>query len=185
MKPWIKFIAKYLLVFLVAFAIFNYGAQFSTRASLVLAAVVLWVFDITRTSILGSKGARFVPHHITIRTFWHLIFADLGIPCADAEWKRIWSTVNAKPAHEYDLLRNWITFTLLERSPDGEKTIVWSDNHHSFASDADIEEEFPAIVFVYKTKTVSVEPERGHSEWGVDRVLRFRVIVNGEWKAMI
>ena len=104
-----------LLLFL--WALFYWGADFSLRASFVIAFVIgslgtLWIYDAPPE----RQTKEFRPYYVRIEPEWHRILTDYELISTNEEWAKIRDEViYANTDARYNVLREGLTFTVLSR----------------------------------------------------------------------
>jgi hypothetical protein len=134
----LKNVGTFLLGFLVLWSVLYLLANFSMRQSVALALL-------TQYAVYGFGAMTprpdivFVPHRILIRPIWHRILLDLELTATDAEYDSLCQTFNSLPHEQYNVFRDGVCFTVLDSEQFGQRTLIYSDDHHTFVSEVDFE----------------------------------------------
>ena len=133
-----KTIGKYLLGFSGLWIGLYLLAGFSMRQStaiVLLAGVVGYAFWAANS----RPDIVFVPHAIRVQPRWDRILLDLGLVATTAEYDHLREPFDALPPDRYNVFRDGMWFTVLKSEQFGPRTLVYSNDFHTFVSEVDFE----------------------------------------------
>jgi hypothetical protein len=135
---WWSKLGKHTLAFAGLWIALYTLAGFSVRqttAIVVIAGVfeyALWVAKL-RPSIL------LVPHRIHIQPRWFAILSDLELIATPEEYDQLHESFSSLPPGQYNVFRDGVCFTVLTSKHFGQRTLVYSNDFHTFVSEVDFE----------------------------------------------
>ena len=123
------------------YLILAYIADFSTRQSIILAVLIAWLaLCIVVTYALLKPARRFSPHYVRVDPNWYDLLNDFKLINAIDAWPAVRKFSEELPANEYSVVRSGVCFTVVQQSEDFERTLIYSNNHRTFVSEVDLEE---------------------------------------------
>jgi hypothetical protein len=111
-------------------------AGFSVRQSaaiVVLAGALEYAFWVANR----GPGILFVPHRIHFQPRWFEILSDLELIATPEEYDKLHERSSSVPPEQYNVFRDGVCFTVLESKEFGQRTLVYSNDFHTFVSDVD------------------------------------------------
>ncbi len=141
---WIKATSVYAFAAGFFYLILAYIGIFSTRQSVVMALLI--VLLVWRIDTRASKPARrFSPYYLRVHANWYDLLIDFKLIGKPEDWQAIQKTFEGLPSTEYSVLRDGICFTVAHQSEDFKRTMIYSNNHRTFVSEVDFEEDMDPI----------------------------------------
>jgi len=141
---WAQSAAAFLFTAGLAFLLCDYIADFPLRQSVVLALVIAGLVHAVRHNA-KQPLLRFSPYNVFIRPTWSQILIDYHLIAKPEDWQLIEHSLKKLPLDERSALRYGIHFTIVHQSDDFERTLIYWNHDHSFASEIDFEEEMVPI----------------------------------------
>ena len=137
---WIKSAALYLFAAGFFYLILVYIADFSTRQSIILA--LLWASLARAIELLARRPARrFSPYYVRVDPNWYDLLIEFKLIDKPDAWHAIQKSLKDLPSSEYRVIRSGICFTVVHQSEDFERTLIYLDNHQTFVSEVDLQED--------------------------------------------
>jgi hypothetical protein len=156
----LKNIARFLLGFLFLGAVLFFFADFSIRQSAALALFAAYV--IYGLKMTPRPDLILVPHFIHIRPQWYEILTDLELISPAEEYDKFYQTFNSLSPEQYNVFRDGVWFTVLESETIGQRTLIYLDDYHYFASKVDFERSLKPLTLWRESE----EPRL--SEWPLE-----------------
>ncbi len=123
---WIKATSVCALVAGFFYLILAYFGIFSTRQSVVMALLI--VLLVWRIDTRASKPARrFSPYYLRVHANWYDLLIDFKLIGKPEDWQAIQKNFEGLPSTEYSA------------------TLIYSNNHRTFVSEVDFEEDMDPI----------------------------------------
>jgi hypothetical protein len=130
--------------FILAWVVLYVVARFPLLQSMVLAVLIAELGrEIRRRT--RKPARRFSPYYVRVVGKWHELLTDFHLTDKREEWHLIRRSIEEMPFTDYRVLLNGICFTVVNQSEDFERTLVYSNDRRSFASDVDFEEPMITI----------------------------------------
>jgi hypothetical protein len=140
----IKAVVAYLFAAGFFFLILVYFADFPMRQGFIL--VLMWASLTRAVELLARRPAgRFSPYYVRVDPNWYDLLMDFKLTSKPEDWQAIRKSFEESPSTEYRVLRNGICFTVVHQSEDFERTLIYLDNHQTFVSEVDLQEELEPI----------------------------------------
>jgi hypothetical protein len=138
MQAGMKNFGKILLGVLGLWIVLYLLAGFSIRQSTAIVALAglvayaLWAVN-PRPDIL------LVPHRIHVQPRWFEMLSDLGFVATPEAYDQLHESFSSLPPGQYNVFRDGVCFTVLESKQFGQRTLVYSNDFHTFVSEVDFE----------------------------------------------
>jgi hypothetical protein len=138
----IKAAAAYVFATGFFYLILAYIAGFSTWQSIVLAALIAWLALSTAIAYVVLKPARrFSPYYVRVDPNWYDLLIDFKLIDGIDAWHAVRKFSEERPTAEYCVVRSGICFMVVQQSEDFERTLIYLNNHRTFVSEVDLEED--------------------------------------------
>ena len=138
----IKSAALYLFAAGCFYLILVYIADFSTRQSIVLAALIAWLaLGIAIAYVVLKPARKFSPYYVRVDANWYDLLIDFKLIDNPDAWHALQKSIKELPPTEYSVVRGGICFTVVHQSEDFERTLIYLDNHRTFVSEVDLRED--------------------------------------------
>jgi len=119
-----------------------YIADFSARQSIVLAALISWLALGIAIAYLVLKPARkFSPYYVRVDPNWYDLLIDFKLIHNPDAWHALQKSIKELPSTEYNVVRSGICFMVVQQLEDFERTLIYLNNHRTFVSEVDLEED--------------------------------------------
>jgi len=143
----VKMLVKALAVAVALLVSFRYMAGFSLKQSIVLTvlAVAGWEFCVYVQATRHAEPT-FRPFYVRVIPNWYELLRDYNLIRDDQAWLELKAKLERAPASEYIVLRNGITFTVLNAEPHSFwPSLIYSNNHGNFGTKVDFCEAIDRI----------------------------------------
>jgi len=146
-----------ILSWLVAVAVLPllliYGGDFSMRQGVVLGLLLMGLLYLMSNAAAGP--VRYLPYWVQVAPNWYQILTDFKLIESPEEWRSIAESL--KSATGYRVLRDGVSFTVVQQSADFERTVIFWNQHQAFGSEFSFSEDMTPIQFERST-----DPEGWH-----------------------
>jgi hypothetical protein len=121
-----------------------YLASFSIRQSIVLTLLLtLLAYSIGKAAVKPVR--RFRPYYVRVAPDWCRLLTDFKLIGKPEDWRAIHKSLNELSSTDYCVMRDGICFTVIYRSEDLERELIYSNNHRAFSSEFAVKEQMNPI----------------------------------------
>jgi hypothetical protein len=121
----------------------DFSWYFSVRQGVML-GVLIWVLSFSAAHSFG-KPVRFMPYWVRISPNWIQILTDFRLIGSRAEWHSVIESLDT--SSEHSVLRDGVWFTVVRRSEDFERTLIFWNQKQAFGGEFEFEENMSPIGF--------------------------------------
>jgi hypothetical protein len=116
---------KWLALFVLLFALFRYLAFFSDRQSLLMAFILVGLYE-RLSELAKQKQVPFVPYSLFIRPNYHTILIDFGLlKDAKDNWAELWDAIRKLPKKPWNIWETGLSISFV--TPSLKYRPAWND----------------------------------------------------------
>jgi hypothetical protein len=142
-----KAVLGLLISVVIVYLILNYGAQIPTRQSMVLAVLFGMLFQ-SANHAAAKPTLRSMPYWVRTIPKWYEIFTDFKLLQNPEDWSTVRASGESVERGQFSVFRDPLWFSVVQRSADGEQTLIYLNSYKSFVSEIDLREDLDIISII-------------------------------------